>query len=87
MDQKEFAKSILSYNKAAFDQFLASTTMAQGQMEKFAEMLLVQDSTPEDGKKMIQEWLNNIRQTRSDIHESMTNSYRQMETYFLSLIP
>ncbi|TYT73603.1 hypothetical protein [Desulfobotulus mexicanus] len=87
MDQKEFTKSILTYNKAAFDQFIASSTMAQEQMEKLAEMLLQQENTPEEGKKMIGEWLGNVRQARKDIQESLNNSYRQMETYLLSLIP
>ncbi|TWI68932.1 hypothetical protein LZ24_02406 [Desulfobotulus alkaliphilus] len=87
MDQKEFTKSILNYNKAAFDQFITSSTMAQEQMEKLAEMLLLQENTPEEGKKMINEWLENVRQARKDIQESLNNSYRQMETYILSLIP
>lgn len=87
MDQKEFIKSILAYNKTAFDQFMSTSTMAQEQMEKLAETLFLQESTPEEGKKMIREWLDGIRQGRKDIQESLENSFRQMETYMLSLIP
>ncbi|MDY0162989.1 hypothetical protein [Desulfobotulus sp.] len=87
MDQKTFVKSLLGYNKTAFDQFLSASNMAQEQMEKLAEILFLQESTPEESRKMVEDWLGNLRQGRKDIQESLENSFRQLETYMLSLIP
>ncbi|MDL2286457.1 hypothetical protein LJC24_03370 [Desulfococcaceae bacterium OttesenSCG-928-F15] len=87
MDQKSFVKSLIAYNKTAFEQVLSASGMAQAQMEKVVEMMLLQGNVPEEGKKMVRDWLDNMQKGRKDIQETMDNSFRQLETYLLSLIP
>lgn len=87
MDQKNFVKSLIAYNKTAFEQVLSASSMAQAQMEKVVEMMLLQGHVPEEGKKMIRDWLDSMQKGRKDIQDTMENSFRQLETYLLSLIP
>lgn len=87
MDQKSFVKSLIAYNKTAFEQVLSASSMAQAQMDKVVEMMLLQGSVPEEGKKMVRDWLDNLQKGRKDIQETMDNSFKQLETYLLSLIP
>lgn len=87
MEQKELIKMMMDFNKTSFDQVCDSVFMMQEQAESFSEAMLMQDHTPEEVKLTLSEWFGALRQSRKDFRESVDTSFRQLETYFLSLAP
>jgi hypothetical protein len=80
---KMIAKKIIDFNKANFDNTFEAITILQNHSEKMIGLFLEKATLfPEDGKKVIEEWLESYIQGRKDFKEAVDNSFKSVENYF-----
>lgn len=83
VNDKKIAKQLIEYQKAAFENAFNSLTALQMQTEKIAQDFLAQAVwLPEDGKKVINEWVDMYKKGRIDFKASIDNSYASVEKFF-----
>ena len=79
MAQEIMAKQMLDANKAAFDSSFKAMVMIQEQAEKMTDTLLEQTSwLPDEGKKMIREWVEACRKGRDDYKRVVDEGYERV---------
>ena len=83
MDQKDIFKQMIDFNKTAFDNIFNSMVMLQEQTEKMASTLLNQATgLPDDGKKVINEWVKAYKKGREDYKKAVDESFEKVEVFF-----
>jgi hypothetical protein len=83
MDQKQIAKQMMEFNKAAFDNTFNAMTILQDQTEKLVFQFMEKASWfPEDGKKAVNDWVNAYKKGREDFKASADESYKKVADYF-----
>jgi hypothetical protein len=83
MDQKEVFKQMVEFNKKAFDNAFNAMVMIQEQNEKMLQTMLGQASwMPEDGKKVINTWLDTYKQGRDDYKKLVEENFRKVDEFF-----
>ena len=83
MDQKQIAKQMIEFNKAAFDNTLTAMITMQDQTEKIVLRFLEKAPWfPEEGKKAINDWINTYKKGREDFKISADESYKKVADYF-----
>jgi len=86
MDQKQIAKQMIEFNKAAFDNTLTAMITMQDQTEKIVLRFLEKAPWfPEEGKKAINDWMNAYKKGREDLKNSAEESYKKAAAYFADL--
>lgn len=83
MDQKQIAKQMMDFNKAAFDNTFNAMTILQDQTEKLVFRFLDKAPWfPEDGKKAINDWVCAYKKGREDFKTAADESYKKVTDYF-----
>ena len=83
MDQKDIFKQMIDFNKTAFDNIFNSMVMLQEQAEKMANTLLNQATgVPDEGKKVINEWVKAYKKGREDYKKAVDESFKKVEDFF-----
>lgn len=78
-----FQKQIVEFQKQAFDSTFDAVVALQDQQEQFLTDLLERSSVvPEEGKQVINEWVETFRRSREDFKAAADKSYDLMEQYF-----
>jgi hypothetical protein len=83
MDQKQIAKQMVEFNKTAFDNTFYAMTALQDQTEKIVFQFLEKAQWfPEDGKKVINDWVKAYKKGREDFKASADGSYKKVSDFF-----
>ena len=83
MDQKQMTKQIMDFNKTAFDNTFNSVSILQDQAEKLIYRFLEKAPWfPEDGKKVINEWVKTYKKGREDFKAYADENYKKAMEYF-----
>lgn len=81
--QKQFVKQMVEFNKMAFNSSFNAMTMFQEQMEKVASSMLGQAGwIPEQGKKAIEDWVQNYKKGRDDFKKVVEEGFERVESFF-----
>lgn len=83
MDHKQIMKQVITFNKTAFDNTFNAVVMLQEQAEKMANSLLDQAGwLPEDGKKVINDWVAAFKKGRDNFKTGVDDSFKKVEDFF-----
>jgi hypothetical protein len=83
MDPKQMTKQMIDFNKTAFDNTFNAMTVLQDQTEKMVGMYMEQAPWfPEEGKKLINEWVRAYKKGREDFKGAVDANYKKVEEYF-----
>ena len=82
--EARIAKDIVELQKATFDNTFSAISMLTEQAEKATRMIL--DATmlpiPEEGKKILDEWVQAFKKGRDEFKKAVDESYKKMEETF-----
>jgi predicted aminopeptidase len=85
MEQKEILKQMIAFNKTAFDNSFNAMVMVQEQTERMVNTFLVQSTwLPDEGKKVISDWVKAYKKGREDFKKLVDQSYERVEDFFAS---
>ncbi|MGW8195604.1 MAG: hypothetical protein ACWGOX_15205 [Desulforhopalus sp.] len=83
MDNKQFAKQMIQFNKTAFDMSFNTLNMVYEQNHKMVESFLAKTpGMPEEGKKLIQDWMSAYRNGCNDFKKLVDDNYAKVAEYF-----
>ncbi len=83
MDQKAIFKQMVDFNKATFDNNFSAMGMVQEQAERMLNMSLEQATwLPEEGKKVIDEWIKAYKKGREDFKKTVDENFARVEAFF-----
>ena len=83
MDPNQMLKQMLDFNKSAFDNSFSAMLTIQEQNEKMFNTFLEQATwIPEEGKKLIQEWINAYKKGCEDFKNTADENYGKVVDYF-----
>lgn len=85
IDPNQMLKQMLEFNKTAFDNsFNAMLTIGE-QNEKMVNVFLEQATwMPEEGKKLIKEWVETYKKGNLDFKKAADANYKKVVDYFES---
>jgi polyhydroxyalkanoate synthesis regulator phasin len=85
MHPKMIAKQIIDFNKASFDHTFDTLTVLQDHTEKMVELFLERATIfPEEGKKVITDWVKVYKKGREDFKSSVDDSFKYVEDFFVN---
>jgi polyhydroxyalkanoate synthesis regulator phasin len=85
MDPKQLAKQIVDFNKTAFDNSFNTMSSIQDQTEKmFTSMMEQMAFFPEEGKKLVNEWIKAYKKGREDFKAAADENFKKVENFFSS---
>jgi hypothetical protein len=85
MHPKMIAKQIIDFNKASFDNTFDTITAVQDHTEKMVELFLETATIfPEDGKKVISDWVKAYKKGRIDFKSAIDDSFKTVEEFFVN---
>mgnify|MGYP001765735383 CR=1 FL=1 len=83
MEPKQFAKQMIQFNKAAFDNTFNAMTVLQEQTEKMVNRFIEQNPwMPAEGKKAVYDWVRAYKRGRDDFKVAVDDNYRKVEEFF-----
>lgn len=83
MDQKQIIKQMVEFNQSAFDNAFDAIVTIQDQTEQIAEKMMDQaDWMPEEGRKVIDNWVDVFKTSRQNLKVQIDNNYKQIEKLF-----
>lgn len=83
MDQKQIIKQMVEFNQSAFDNAFDAIVTIQNQTEQAAEKMMDQaDWLPEEGRKVIDNWVDVYKTSRQNFKVQVDNNYKQIEKLF-----
>jgi len=85
MDPKQLAKQIVDFNKMTFDNSFNTMSAIQDQTEKmFVSMMEQMPYFPEEGKKLVNEWIKAYKKGREDFKAAADENFKKVENFFSS---
>ena len=85
MDQKQILKQMIEFNKTTFENSFSALVMLQEQTEKMVNTFIKQAPwLPEDGKKVLENWVKAYKKGRDDYKKIVDESYKRVEDFFAS---
>jgi polyhydroxyalkanoate synthesis regulator phasin len=85
MDPKQIAKQMVDFNKTAFDNSFNAMAIVQDQAEKMFNSMMEQTAFfPEEGKKLINDWIKTCKKGREEFKETADENFKKVEIYFAS---
>jgi len=85
MDPKQLAKQMVDFNKTAFDNSFNTMSTIQDQTEKmFTSMMEQMVFFPEEGKKLVNEWIKTYKKGREDFKAAADENFKKVEAFFSS---
>ncbi|MBF0509297.1 MAG: hypothetical protein HQK57_10280 [Deltaproteobacteria bacterium] len=83
MDPQQFAKQMIEFEKATLDNTFNAMSMVQDQMEKMTNLMMDQAAwIPQEGKKVVNDYLATCRKTSSDFKTMMNDGFNQIQSCF-----
>ncbi len=83
MEQFQVFKQMAQFNKTAYDNSYNTMSMFREQNEKMANSLLDQATwMPEEGKKVINEWMKGYKKGCEDFKKIVDQNYKNVEKCF-----
>jgi polyhydroxyalkanoate synthesis regulator phasin len=83
MDQKKIIKQMVEFNQSAFDNAFDAIVTIQDQTEQIADKMMDQaDWLPEEGRKVIDNWVDVYKTSRNNFKVQVDNNYKQIEKLF-----
>ena len=83
MDTEKMAKQMIDFHKATFDNTFNAMVMLQDQTEKMVNTFLAQATwLPEEGKRVIDEWLSAYKKGREDFRQIVDDNFSKVEDFF-----
>lgn len=83
MEPIKVAKQTIEFYKTNFDNAFKAMTMLQEQTQRIFNLQLAQTAgMPEEGKKMITEWLQTYKKGTEQFKAAADESFKKLETYF-----
>jgi uncharacterized coiled-coil DUF342 family protein len=83
MEPLKMAKQMIEFNKATFDNSFSSMVLLQEQSEKMVRAFLDQSTwLPEEGKKVLNEWVASYKKGREEFKKMVDESYKKVDDYF-----
>jgi polyhydroxyalkanoate synthesis regulator phasin len=84
MHPQMIAKQIIDLNKAAFDNAFDTIKILQDNTEKTVKDFLEKANLfPEDGKKVITDWVTTYKKDREDFKSTVDDNFKAVESFFL----
>jgi len=85
MEPLKLAKQMIDFNKATFDNSFSTMVLLQEQMEKTVSVFLEKATwLPEEGRKIVDEWVATYKKAREDFKKVVDESYSKVDSYFAS---
>jgi hypothetical protein len=85
MDQNQILRQMITFNKTTFDNSFSAMAMLQEQTEKMVNSSLEQATwVPEEGKKVIKEWVNGYKKGCEDFKKAVDENFKRVEDFFAS---
>ena len=76
---------MIQFNKTTFDNSFNAMLMLQEQTETMVNTFLLQTKwLPDEGKKVINDWLKAYRKGREDFKKLVDQSFKSVEDFFAS---
>jgi len=83
MEPEKIAKQMIDFHKATFDNSFNAMVMLQEQTERMVNMALEQATwLPEEGKKVINEWVKAYKKGREDFKKAVNENSKKIEAFF-----
>lgn len=83
MDQKKIVKQMIDFNNTAYNNSFKTMVTLQEQMEKTTTAMLNQAVwLPEEGNKVIRDWVGACKEGREKFKTAMDESFKKVEKYF-----
>ena len=85
MEPNFMLKQMLNFNKTAFDNSFTAMLTIQEQNAKMVNTFLEQATwMPEEGKKLIRDWVNAYKKGCEDFKKAADQNYQKVEDFFAS---
>ena len=83
MEMEKFAKQMIDFQKTTFDNTFSALVKVQDQTEKVFETALAQNVwLPEEGRRLIDEWVSAVKKGRSDFKGIVDENFVKMNELF-----
>ena len=83
METENFAKQVIDFQKATFDNTFNAMVMLQDQAERMANTLLEQATwLPEEGRKAIRDWVDAYKSGREEFKKNVNENFKKVEDFF-----
>jgi hypothetical protein len=83
MDPNFMLKQMLSFNKTAYDNSFSAMLTIQEQNAKMVNTFLEQAAwMPEEGKKLIRDWVGAYKKGCEDFKKTADENYRKVDDFF-----
>jgi hypothetical protein len=83
MDQKQFVRQVIDFQKSSIDNSFDAMKIIQEQTEKATDALLSQANwIPEDGKKVLNQWYHAYKKGADDFKKIVDDNFHKVEDYF-----
>ncbi|MFO7569984.1 MAG: hypothetical protein R6W75_09320 [Smithellaceae bacterium] len=85
MENKEIAKQMMDYQKAAIETGFNSMLMLQEQTSKAVDTVMKQSPwIPAQAKSLVDEWSSIYKKSTLDMKDAIEQNYSKMEEFFTS---
>lgn len=82
MDPRDLMKQMIRFNRQIFDNTFDAVTTVLEQREKMINLFFEQTPWfPEEGKRIVNEWVKAYKKGRSDFKASIDENYKKVEEY------
>jgi hypothetical protein len=83
MEPLKMAKQMIDFQKATFDNTFNAMVLLQEQTERMVQTMMEQATfIPEEGKKMLGEWVQTYKKGREEFKKAVDDSFSKVEAYF-----
>ncbi len=83
MEPLKMAKQMIDFQKATFDNTFEAMVLLQDQTERmFATFMEQAAFVPEEGKKMVRDWVQTFKKGREEFKKAVDESFNKVESYF-----
>ena len=83
MEPNFMLKQMLNFNKTAFDNSFTAMLTIQEQNAKMVNTFLEQATwMPEEGKKLIRDWVNAYKKGCEDFKKAANENYKKVDEFF-----
>jgi len=83
METGKIAKQMIDFQKTTFDNTFNAMVALQEQTESMVNVLMKQSAAlPEEGKKVINEWVAAYKKGRDDFKNSVDENFSKVEEFF-----
>lgn len=83
MEQNQFLKQIIEFNRVSFTNSYDMIAMMQDQAERMTSSLLSQTTWfPEEGRNMLAEWIKACKNGQENVKKNIDDSLKKAEELF-----